>query len=62
MEWIFNNWILLLVAALCVGMYFWGGHGKHVEHSEEGPDHHKGHTDSCSSDDSTTKKGGGCCH
>jgi len=62
MEWMISNWILLLIAALCIGMYFFGygccGQGKHGEDSEEGSDHHKG--DACSSDGSTTKKGG-CC-
>jgi len=63
MEWITNNWILLLIVALFIGMYFFGqggcAHGKHGEDSEEGSDHNKG--DACSSDGGTTKKGS-CCH
>ena len=65
MEWITNNWILLLIVALCIGMYFFGhgccSHGKHGEDSKEGSDLQKGNANACSSDGSTTKKGG-CCH
>jgi len=65
MEWIINNWILLLIPVLFIGMYFFGygccSHGKDGKHSEKESDHHNGHIDSCSSDESTTKKGG-CCH
>jgi hypothetical protein len=66
MEWITNNWFLLLIAALFIGMHFFGygcgAHGKHGKHSEEESDHHKGHTDAGSLDGSTTKKGHSCCH
>ena len=66
MEWITNNWILLLIVALFLGMHFFGygccARGKHGKNSEKESDQHKGDTDSCSSDESSTKKGGGCCH
>ena len=62
MEWITNNWFLLIFLALCMGMHFFGGHGKHGKHSEEEADHHKGHTDVGSSDGSHAKKGHSGCH
>ena len=45
MEWIINNWILLLIAALCIGMYFFGygcnAHGRHGKHGKDECDEHK---------------------
>jgi hypothetical protein len=51
MEWIVNNWMLLLIAALCIGMFFFGkgccAHGKDEcdEHkpNDEAKDEKKGH-------------------
>lgn len=58
MEWVRENWVFILFAALFIGMHLFGGgcggHGKHKEGGEE----HKGHSDS----DAAEKKGGGSCH
>ncbi len=62
MEWMISNWILLLIAALCIGMHFFGrGCCSHGKHSDKESDQHEGQTASCCSDESKTKKGGGCC-
>ena len=45
MEWIINNWVLLLFLALCLGMHFLGGgHGRHGKHEDKGTDTNKGHS------------------
>ena len=66
MEWITNNWILLLIAALFICMYFFGygccSRGKHGKHSGGDSDHNKEDADSCSSDECKPKKDSGCCH
>ena len=53
MEWIINNWFLLFVLALCLGMHFFGGHGHHGRQDEHESDDHKGHA---------AQKGRSSCH
>lgn len=57
MEWIIENWIFILIAAIFVGMHL-TGHGCHGGHGKnEGNNKHK-HSDKGSSE----KKAGGSCH
>jgi hypothetical protein len=60
MEWITNNWILLLIAALFIGMHFFGygcgAHGKHGEHGKDECDEHKSNDEA-----KDEKKGHDCC-
>ena len=58
MEWITTNWILLLIAALCIGMYFFGrGCCTHGTHGKDECDEHKSNDEV-----KNEEKGGGCCH
>jgi hypothetical protein len=60
MEWIMENWIFILFAAIFIGMHLsgrgcCGGHGKHG--GDKGNDEHR-HSDKGSSE----KKAGSSCH
>lgn len=45
MNWLIDNWLLLLVLFVCVGMHFWGyGHGhKHAHSANEKGTHDSEH-------------------
>lgn len=65
MEWILENWIFILFAALFIGMHLFGfgcgGHGKHGDHGGHGED--KGHSGHMHGEEGPDKKkGGGSCH
>jgi len=55
MEWMISNWILLLIAALCIVMYFFGK--RYCVHGKEGCD-----MDESGDETKDEKKGGCCCH
>ncbi len=59
MEWVLENWIFILFAALFIGMHVFGfgcgGHGKHGAHG--GDKGHDGHREGYDG-----KKGGDSCH
>jgi len=66
MEWITNNWLFLLIAAIFIGMHVFGfgcgAHGKHGKLTGQESDHHKGHTDTGTSDGSQAKESQSSCH
>lgn len=66
MEWIGNNWVFLLFAALFVGMHVFGfgcgAHGKHGKHSEDDSNEDKGHMQAGPSGGSPAKESHGSCH
>jgi hypothetical protein len=65
MEWLIDNWFLVLITAVFIGMRLSGrgccGHGKHEKHTEEGCDEHKGHSDIDLIEEKAEKKSHGCC-
>ncbi len=62
MEWIINNWFLVLFLAVCIGMHFFGGHGTHGKNRDDETGEHKEHAYAGSSDGSPAKKGHSSCH
>lgn len=63
MEWIINNWILLLIAVMCISMHFFGGgHGKHGKHGKKECDEYKPQSGEPDNEGKAEKKGHGCCH
>jgi len=65
MEWLIENWFVVLIAAVFIGMHLSGrgccGHGKHENHSKEESDENKGHTYKDSAGEKIEKKSHGCC-
>ena len=65
MQWLIDNWFLVLIAAVFIGMHLSGrgccGRGKHGEHSKEEGDEHKGNSGNDVTEEKAEKKGHGCC-
>ena len=63
MEWIINNWILLLIAVMFIGMYFFGyGCCAQRKHGTEKCDEHKPDSGDPDNEGKAEKKGHSCCH
>ena len=62
MEWISSYWIILVIAGLCIGMYFFGyGCCAQGKHGKEGCDEDKPHSCEPDNEGKAEKKDHGCC-
>jgi hypothetical protein len=65
MQWLIDNWFLVLIAAVFIGMRLSGrgccGSGKHEKHAQDVCDEHKGHPNKDSIEENAEKKSHGCC-